>query len=952
MPTVWQYWAAWSKKFVRPSRSYAEQIFCENCPRLANPSILGVRFLDVMSITINPEDSNMRTWQEIQKGEGHQDPSHPEPEVQDQIAGEKQEVSTALVPIEKMLPGFRVSTNALVVHQQRKELYDNIVFGYCAAHRHLKELQVAVEKQQKISENQAQQAQIAGEEKPTTALVLLTKKRHEIALMHGQDALELVRNQLGLDTVRGELLEELRSKLSPERGLEMLSAWTKAILKKECATIREANELFPHLTLSELAFFPLLEQLPLSMMLFGTTFDAISLANQVGWEEEAHASMQRRIPQQVWATVQGLAYVLDTYIPENQDKGILECDPYSILGLTGVNKGVELVEFTVKIKRIVQQLVPLLMSNSRLYEKVWTNSPESLQVGFGRIARVALEKTCGEDGKDAASVSLSAAIDLLNAEQKVRFNNERQCLEQTIVRASVYDLARDVMLRVDEVVKLCGILNHVPLCLMQEQPFTGFIKPFGVCVNFIAPDGKIIETCPFSPVHGRDAVETLHAESQDSGRENRTIAFLFRELFMSVQGNVMDKGVEDVQNLSLLEATALQLWVERHVVLQPLPAWSLVQVHDWSKDLLSYTVTGKDVVTRLTSKIGVQEAQQIVMTLSIPDAKLLERVKRVVKVQNVHSLAAMTEGMAIEGTYEAGSGTITLMEFLEMLYGDVTPMKKAVRSFTLLHECGEAVWTMLQESDKEQWKKVSWPRTARKKVEKHFLTFYAHHKDEKEDFCDHFAAYILHGPEFRMATASARPLKRKYRLLRSIIATLTGVSSEFPCFIPWTIREIQGALEQEIEHMELKDAIELEEKKAADSYLDNQERIFEIRKSFEQLVAQDERKSNAQDAEDPDDRKAAEQEEEDEDEEYENPIQEEEGLIEVHEIRAKVTDVLESIMDPEELEFRSLRRKVVDCLLDGDWEGVEDALDFLDKEDKEETMDLLYEIDAGPQRPC
>ena len=77
---------------------------------------------------------------------------------------------------------------------------------------------------------------------------------------------------------------------------------------------------------------------------------------------------------------------------------------------------------------------------------------------------------------------------------------------------------------------------------MQEQPFTGFIKPYGVCVNFIAPDGKIVETCPFSPVHGRDAVETLHAESQDSGRENRTIAFLFRELFLSVQGNVMDKG--------------------------------------------------------------------------------------------------------------------------------------------------------------------------------------------------------------------------------------------------------------------------------------------------------------------------------------------------------------------------------------------------------------------------
>src|SRR3989338_1990736 len=26
-PQVWQYWAAWSKKFVRPSRSYAEKLW-------------------------------------------------------------------------------------------------------------------------------------------------------------------------------------------------------------------------------------------------------------------------------------------------------------------------------------------------------------------------------------------------------------------------------------------------------------------------------------------------------------------------------------------------------------------------------------------------------------------------------------------------------------------------------------------------------------------------------------------------------------------------------------------------------------------------------------------------------------------------------------------------------------------------------------------------------------
>lgn len=890
----------------------------------------------------------MKTWKDVQQGEGNKEPSQPEHDVQEPEAQEKHEPAAALVVIEKMLPGLRISTNALVVYQERKQLYDHIVCGYSAAHRRLKELRAAIEKQQPSPDAQPQGTQEAGEKKPTTALALLIKKRHEIALMHNQDALEVARIQLGLDTLRDDLLRELREKLSPERGLEMLSAWTKKELGKECPTIREANELFPHLTLSELAFFPLLEHLPTLLLLFGTTFDATQVATQAGYKN-VDAGMQRRVPQQVWATVHGLAYVLDDYVPENDDAGIMEYDPYAVLGFTGIRESVELVEFKVKVGSIVQKLVPLMMSNARLYEQVWANSPESLQVGFGRIARVALEKTMGDEGKDVANISLSAAIDLLDAEQRKRFDNERQCLEQTIVGASVYDLARDVMLRVDEVVKLVGILNLVPRCLTQEQPFTGFIQPYGVCVNFIAPDGKIVETCPFSPVHGREAVETLRAETEDTGRENRTIAYLFRDLFSWVQDSVMDKGAEDPSALSLLEATALRLWVERHVVLQPLPACSLVPVRDFEKHIFEYTVTGKDVVTRLTAKIGLQEARQIVMTLQLPAVKFLERVKRVVKTRNVHSFAAMMAGAAIAGTYEAGSQTITLMEFLKMLYGNAPPIQKAARSFTLLHECGEAVWTMLEGKDKERWKKISWPRRARVKVDKHFLTFYAHHEDEKEDFCDHFASYILHGSEFRVAAAKARPLKRKYRLLRSIVAALTGSPTEFPHFVPWTIREIHGALEQNIERIKLADAVALEEsynEKVRDA---NVERIFEIRKSFEQLLSQEDKKADAEDIDDPDERKLAEHEDEDEDEKCETAIEVEDGWIEIHEVRASVTDALETVYGPEESGFRDLRNEVTERLLDDDWEGIEAALDFLGEDDKEDIMSLLREIDAGPQ---
>ncbi|OGZ67964.1 MAG: hypothetical protein A3D44_01610 [Candidatus Staskawiczbacteria bacterium RIFCSPHIGHO2_02_FULL_42_22] len=64
LPTVWQYWAAWSKKYVWRSRSYGKQIFCENCPRLANPSRLGVRFHNVCSII--SEDITVIPYRHIQ----------------------------------------------------------------------------------------------------------------------------------------------------------------------------------------------------------------------------------------------------------------------------------------------------------------------------------------------------------------------------------------------------------------------------------------------------------------------------------------------------------------------------------------------------------------------------------------------------------------------------------------------------------------------------------------------------------------------------------------------------------------------------------------------------------------------------------------------------------------------------------------------------------------------
>jgi len=887
----------------------------------------------------------VKTWTSIHRGYHDDNSLPPETDIQEEPP-ESEEASTALVPIAKLLPDVRVSTNALVVHRQRQQLYSEIVYSYSQAHRRVQELEAAAKRQ--IDEQH--KSQTTGVQVPNTqALATLTQKKTEIAILHNQDALDDVRAQLGLDQIRDDILDKLRKNLSFERGLERLSAWTQHYLGRPCDTIREANELFPDLTLSELSFFAVLKRLPNRMLLYGTTFDAIQLARQAGIED-FDASARRQVPQQLWATVHGLTYVLDNYQPEIDDTGTSETDAYAVLGFTGIRENVEFAEYNSATKQMVRNLVPLLLSNARLYEKVWQNSPESLQVGFGRIARVALERTMGDDSKEAASVGLSVAIDTLTPKQRQLFEDERQCLEQTVVQASVYDLARDTMLRAHEVVRLVGILSFVPRCLVQEQPFTGFIQPYGASLKFITPDGNIVEQCPLSPMHGREAMETIQSEIDDVGRENRTIAHLFGELFASVQGDIMDKFSEDEKSLSLLEATALKVWVERGVVLQPLPTWSLVPISDFWRDmLLNYVFTNKDVVARVTSKIGLTEARQIAMTLQLTPPELLEQVKRVVKTPAIRSISALMTGMVIGGCYDHGSQTVTLMEFSQKPYGNLRAIDKAAHSFTLLHECGEAVWTMLDDDTCARWKKISWEQS-RRQLRKHFLTFYAHHKDEKEDFCDHFAAYILHGPEFRVAAASAGPLKRKYHLLQQILATLTGSPIEYPRFVPWTIPEIHGALQQEIERMKLEDAIATEERSILNNQRESSEHIFEIRQTFEEHIADEQRVVDAEDIEDPVERQIAEQNDEADDEDYQEDVQTKQGFINMHEVRESVTEVLESVVGQEERHFHALRDTVTECLLEGNWAGIEDALYFLTKDDQEEAMHLLKQVEIKPQK--
>ncbi len=834
--------------------------------------------------------------------------------------------STEMVSVERMVPGLTLSHNALVVHKERQDLYANIISSYSETSQRIGNLVEGWRQDHPL------------ESILVSPLARIVADKSAIASLRGVDALEDVRVQLGLDKLRDELMERLRGKLSWKSGLAMISDWIYKRFTVRCQTVQEVNAYFPNLTLSELAFFPLLNELPLYMLLFGTEFDPLSVSESRLFDNIGLKS-KRRIPQQLWATTQGIAYVLDDYASSMDDKGILEYDPYTVLGLTGISETVEVSGYSSWVRSIIAKLVPLTISNRRMYERVWNSSPEATQVGLGRIAKVALSRILPAEEMVASQVSLQATIALLSNEQKILFEQERTVLERTIVSASIFDLGRDVVLRPDEVVKLVGILSQVPGCVIAEMPFRGFIQPYGATIRFMDLDGNILETCPLASLYGREAAVTLYAEEEDSSRENTTIVALFKGFMADVQKDIMENVASELENLSLLESVVVELWLERGVLLQVLPVGLLKAVRDFREDMFEHSVTAKDLVFRFTSKIGLHEAQQCAMILKLLGRQLLGGVDRVIKKQYARSIAESMDGMVMQGQYDCSAKTITLRELVDCLFGDIPSYQKVARAFVLLHECGESLWPQLDEKIQGRWRKISWPRKKRSRVEKHFLTFYAHHKDEKEDFCDHFAAFVLHGPEFRLAANKSGPLRRKYRMMRSILKRILGSVVEYPSLAPWTIREVHGAIEQQVEKMRLAEAIELEEEQVKSLYREKREHIFEIRKSFENVFA-DEDKDPEED-EDSDDS----EDEEDEEDFFEEADEDEvDGLMEAQELRSSVTDILESFMDEDDKDFRLLRNDLYGYILDSDWEAIKESLDFLCDEEKDEVLSQLRDI--------
>lgn len=697
------------------------------------------------------------------------------------------------------------------VDRERQELYSHILLTHGEASRRIEQLD-----ESRRNDNEAQTDQ-------KTALALLLRG-HEIALRHNQDAFAELKERLGLNEARERLEQELLDKIAFAAGLKVFNARAKKLLKRSFKSIQEINEIFPQITMLEIAFLALLEEAPESMFTYGATF----------LREGFNPECQQCVPMHYASNVETLVYAVDM-INSDLSSEIAAKEAFGYLGMTGNDERLEFVPLKADVKQRLGLLIPLILSNKRLHQCVWSGCAEGLMVGFGKISAEAYRKTFVMPSNAPITPTLPKAIEALTGNSLARYNELRDAMERTVHGAAIVDLARETMLRSGEMFKLVGLLQRMPKCLTGETPFCGYISPYGVGVKFIDRQGKVVDYVPYSDWNVRQAVLAFHGEAIDLSHHNRTATVLFDSLTQRAELKVFEGEFGNASELSILEEIQIDLWLKHRIKLELACRDRTIELRSMA-DVIHYGLTPHDHHVFTNIKFGVDEARQIKTMIGLLPQALLTGVKSICKFNfDSQSPESIMNGTATLGEYLPETGEVVLYGMTGELYAEISPARKALRGFTLVHEIGESVWQFFSAEQRSAWKKISWNGTPMDKAQ-HFLTWYSHAKDERDDFCDHFACYILHGPEFKAKGQQYRPLGLKYRFMQNLFLEKTGSAVEYPQILGWTTEELHGAIEREANTQTLEEAIEAIERRMREEEQEAKKRIGRYVSSWEELV--------------------------------------------------------------------------------------------------------------------
>lgn len=672
--------------------------------------------------------------------------------------------------------------------------------------------------------------------------VSLVVNKNAVAVAHHQDALEEARAKLGLDEERDRLFNTLLKTISLKEGLKQFSKASFAIFGCRFDSVEQLGKVFPNVTAVELALLPFIEHTPNVFLLYGHKLDMNPMTRAYPGLE-LPADHRQLAPCLVGANPQGLIFATSAFDFNTVSK-TLATDPYDYLGISGQREDMEVVPFKKEIQAVFDQLIPLVFTNNRLHERLWYEARSAaLGIGFGRLAEQAYLKAFDVLPKrDAVTYSFQRSIDLLTPQQRALFEKERVTMEEILCKALIVDLGRDVLLRDDEVFSLVGILSKIPDSFTKDLPFNGYIQPYGTGIKLIDSAGSFLEWIPYNQFFLRQAVNNIYWESVDVGKMNSTVTDIFGQILTQAETQVLTEGMEKNGQLSGLEEIKLDLQLMYGINLNVIPRTNLAEIRNF-KDALEFGLSGDSFIHRTNSKFTLEEAIEIDKTVRLLPREMLANVKTIKKyVATGMPLQAFLSGMQTEGQYSpARGGEITLYHSVGIIPWEARDHYRLRKMFTMLHEIGESIWTSLTTEEKGIWTMVSWQGEKPSELQAHFLTAYSR-EDEKEDFCEHFAAFVLHAEQFRQKGDQFLPLQRKYEFLASIFQGRTGKRIDYPNISPFSIEEIQGALEQAAKKLDLQEAVSASEEGILDAYEAAKKNISNVVSSHERLTEQSERR--------------------------------------------------------------------------------------------------------------
>ncbi|MBI1969357.1 hypothetical protein HYS48_01570 [Candidatus Woesearchaeota archaeon] len=612
----------------------------------------------------------------------------------------------------------------------------------------------------------------------------LVKSCAAIMAMHRADSLELIRKRHGLDEYRQQLIEAIAEHLSFEQGLEKILQYLNTIGRDKvrapgigtARTLEDVANIMPEISAAEIAWVSAIKGVP-----------------------HAYLEQGKGVPTILDFNIDGIEFGFDGLNSLDLQRET-SFDPYAAAGFTGANAGVTFHAFAPEFAKAFKALALLILSDAFIYTRLHTDyQSNALIKGDGKLKRKLIEQDAQSYGLSPEQLETGRLENLPITPKQFAALEEK--IRTLLSSKYLYDLGRECLCSPKDIVTITGLLERVPETFLDEKLFRGYLLPFGKGIKILDQEGRELAYVPYDPFLQIVAQESLYYEPQNISRKNQLLSMVFDSYASELEARFVDIRLP-------LDRLREQFRIKYGILI---PSRAVKSLREEKQPLFHAfaATTGTDTtIFEYSLKIGLFELQALLDTLDklpkalIPEIRTIRREYESV----TDSVDMLLGGFFTYGQYLRNTKEIILYSAEDRAFDDFTAREKQIYLDTLVHELSHGLWRNLSPELQLRWCELSKADAEeltdemkgafvydieqlreiylRKEFFETVLELaqtFAELADTfiEEDFCNHFAAYVNHGSEFRALAGNNGDLQEKYRFLKELFTVYGKEEREY-----------------------------------------------------------------------------------------------------------------------------------------------------------------------------